>query len=96
MDLVPERHKVFLHVPPPSLEVTFKVHRADGGPSECDIDYITASGLPIIMRIVHLTIYLYICILLYYVVCGCELELNKIGLNITLPAEIFSKCSKVH
>ena len=55
-DLVPERYKELLHVPPPSLEVTLKVPRAGGGPSECGKDYRTASGLHVIIRIVNLTI----------------------------------------
>ena len=56
MDLVPERHKALHHIPPPSLEVTFKVPRADGGPSECGIEYRTVSCLPVIVRIVPLII----------------------------------------
>ena len=55
VDLVPERHEELLHVPPPSLEVTFKVPRADGRPSECGMEYRIASCLPVIVHIVPLT-----------------------------------------
>ena len=56
--LVPEQHKALLHVPPPSLsiEVTFKVPRADGEPSECGMEHRTASCLPVIVCIIPLTI----------------------------------------
>ena len=39
LDLVPERYEEILHVPPQSLEVTLKVPRANGGTSECGLDY---------------------------------------------------------